>query len=109
MEEHLCIFQEYYYKIRPDAKNSSPGNISDRLALRQRLHCKSFKWYLDNVYPEQTLPSDSGGGGFPKGMNKPQRPETKVFKKGRVSDKFYYLPVMIFSSAESLAIHRDML
>merc|ERR1712227_1183509 len=49
-------YKKYYYAAVPLAKNVAFGNIDSRLRLREDLQCKSFKWYLDNVYPDLKLP-----------------------------------------------------
>uniref|UniRef100_A0A8C5DJ36 Polypeptide N-acetylgalactosaminyltransferase n=1 Tax=Gouania willdenowi TaxID=441366 RepID=A0A8C5DJ36_GOUWI len=48
-------FRLFYYSARPAAR----GNIRGRVELRKKLKCKSFQWYLDNVYPELKVPDDS--------------------------------------------------
>ncbi|XP_048831399.1 polypeptide N-acetylgalactosaminyltransferase 16 [Brienomyrus brachyistius] len=49
-------YKQYYYAARPSAQGKSFGSISDRLALRRKLNCHSFGWYLENVYPELKIP-----------------------------------------------------
>ncbi|RUS91431.1 hypothetical protein EGW08_000755 [Elysia chlorotica] len=50
-------YQKFYFAAVPSAKHVQPGDISDREALRDRLQCKPFKWFLENVYPELKVPS----------------------------------------------------
>ncbi|KAF5403250.1 Polypeptide N-acetylgalactosaminyltransferase [Paragonimus heterotremus] len=39
------------------------GDVSERKALRARLQCRSFGWYLDNVIPEMFVPSKALASG----------------------------------------------
>ncbi|KAF6210903.1 hypothetical protein GE061_014015 [Apolygus lucorum] len=59
-EVWMDSYKQYYYDAVPLAKNIPFGNIDDRLALKTKLQCKPFAWYLKNVYPELAVPFTLG-------------------------------------------------
>lgn len=54
----LDEWKDFYYAINPVAKNVDRGDTSPRKQLRETLKCKSFRWYLENIYPESQMPLD---------------------------------------------------
>lgn len=50
-------YKDVFYMMSPHLRSNSVGDVSERLALKDKLQCKSFQWYLDNIYPEQSVPN----------------------------------------------------
>ncbi|VEL21479.1 unnamed protein product [Protopolystoma xenopodis] len=42
-------YKEYIYDRRPHYRDIDPGDLSQQKALRQRLKCKSFDWFMKTV------------------------------------------------------------
>ena len=55
-------YAQYFYDRTGNYKEDF-GNISERVKLRQDLDCKSFKWYIENIYPELKIPGNAIASG----------------------------------------------
>ncbi|KAI4797607.1 hypothetical protein KUCAC02_024970 [Chaenocephalus aceratus] len=50
------VFRKRHPYDFPEGNALTYINIADRLALRRKLNCKPFRWYMENVYPELRVP-----------------------------------------------------
>ncbi|XP_055734880.1 polypeptide N-acetylgalactosaminyltransferase 5-like [Salvelinus fontinalis] len=56
LDEYKDLFYGHGYYHLLDRSVIDIGNLTDQIELRKKLKCKSFKWYLDNVYPDMVAP-----------------------------------------------------
>lgn len=49
VEVWMDEYKEYFYTREPLATYYDAGDLSSQLALRKRLNCKSFSWFMKNV------------------------------------------------------------
>ncbi|UJR37273.1 hypothetical protein I4U23_029982 [Adineta vaga] len=48
-------YKRLYYMHRRELIGKDFGDVEERRAIRTRLQCHSFKWFLDNVFPEKFI------------------------------------------------------
>ncbi|XP_041478960.1 polypeptide N-acetylgalactosaminyltransferase 1-like [Lytechinus variegatus] len=75
-----------FYKLNPGVASVDAGDIREQIGLRKKLECKSFQWYLDNVFPESPWPREGSIFGFIR------NPDHKVCLKSQQDKKVVAKP-----------------
>lgn len=60
LDEYKELFYGHAYHLV--LKNLDVGDLTQQIQLRKKLQCKSFQWYLENVYPDLDAPLVKASG-----------------------------------------------
>uniref|UniRef100_A0A8C3K5Y0 Polypeptide N-acetylgalactosaminyltransferase n=1 Tax=Calidris pygmaea TaxID=425635 RepID=A0A8C3K5Y0_9CHAR len=60
LDEYKELFYGHAYHLV--LKKLDVGNLTQQIQLRKKLQCKSFQWYLENVYPDLEAPLVKASG-----------------------------------------------
>jgi hypothetical protein len=100
-------YSPFLIKTLPGIENVDPGDLTERKQLRIKLQCKSFQWYLDNIYPETHLPQNFYHVGQIQnvatkkcidGRDRKTNGVVHLFQCGRNGDYYFY--ILVFKSVE---------
>ncbi|XP_067372658.1 polypeptide N-acetylgalactosaminyltransferase 5 isoform X2 [Channa argus] len=71
LDEYKDLFYGHGYHHLQNRNVIDIGNLTEQIELRKKLKCKSFKWYLENVYPDMVAPLVKAEGlVFNRGLRK---------------------------------------
>lgn len=57
-------YQKYFFRFRSDLLKTKPGDLRSRFKLKKKLNCKSFEWYLKNIYKGEKFIFDQNVIGY---------------------------------------------
>ncbi|CAN0229629.1 unnamed protein product [Bubo scandiacus] len=60
LDEYKELFYGHAYHLV--LKNLDVGDLTQQIQLRKKLRCKSFRWYLENIYPDLEAPLVKASG-----------------------------------------------
>ncbi|NXS52737.1 GALT5 acetylgalactosaminyltransferase, partial [Brachypteracias leptosomus] len=60
LDEYKDLFYGHAYHLV--LKNLDVGDLTQQMQLREKLRCKSFRWYLENIYPDLEAPLVKASG-----------------------------------------------
>ena len=42
-------YKKYFYERKPSARHVDPGDLTAQKAIREKLQCKSFDWFMKEI------------------------------------------------------------